>query len=344
MVPILFNIAIKGIGGRLFEYDRRIVVNDIRATFAHWQDRLTAVVGLLIIIMGVRTWFAERPWTVAAWAGLAASGIVGITAGRLIVSRLAFHAVDGSLAADALHLPTRRRYIIAWHAIGLVLLAVVTLVARPPLVFVSLPGYVASALIGGGSFGFAITGLPMRKPRYGEPGRMIRSWAQRPRAGIVGAAILTLSLVSLTSLLSSNAMMLLAGIEAAMLVLALTVVDDGIVRFLTIAGHSSWRIIARQAQGAMLFVGLAAPVCAFAFGAVAAGIVATVSAAALLLMAMRILAYRLHGKRSADFLVSILTAFLILVAYSMPFLVPVVAIAIVWQLQRRAATKTWMLT
>ncbi len=343
VVPILFNTTIKGMGGRLFDYDRRIVVNDIRATFARWQDRLTAVIGLLIIIAGVRTWFVDLPWTVAAWAGLAAGGIVGITAGRLIASRLAFHVLDGSLAADALHLPTRQRYMIAWHAIGLFVLAGVTLIARPPLVIVSLPGYVAGALIGGGLFGLAIPALARRKFRFDNTGRRIRSWAQRPRAGIVGAAILTLSLVSLANLLSSNAMVALIGIEAAMLVLALTVVDDGIVRFLTIAGHGSWRIIARQARGAMLFAGLAAPVCAFAFGAVAAGIIAIVSAAALLLMAIRILAYRLHGKRAADFLVSILTALLIFVAYSMPFLVPVVAIAIIWHLQRRAATKTWML-
>lgn len=343
VVPILFNTTIKGMGGRLFDYDRRIVVNDIRAIFARWQDQLTAVIGLIIIIAGVRTWFVDRPWTVAAWAGLAAGGVLGITAGRLIASRLAFHVLDGSLAADALHLPTRQRYMIAWHATGLVVLAVVTLVARPPLVTVSLPGYVAGALIGGGPFGLAIPALARRKFRYDNTGRRIRSWAQRPRAGIVGAAILTLSLVSLAKLLSPNVMMALVGIEAAMLALALTVADDGIVRFLTIAGHGSWRIIARQARGAMLFVGLAAPVCAFAFGTVAAGIVATVSAAALLLMAIRILAYRLHGKRAADFLVSIVTALLIFVAYSIPFLVPVVAIAIIWQLHRRAATKTWVL-
>lgn len=316
----------------MFDYDRRIVVNDIRATFARWQDRLTAMIGLLIIIAGVRTWFVDRPWAVAAWAGLAAGGIVGVTAGRLIASSLAFHALDGSLAADALHLPTRQRYMIAWHATGLLVLAAVTLVARPTLVIVSVPGYVAGALIGGWSFGFAIPALGRRKFRHDNTRRRIKSWAQHPRAGIVGAAILTLSLVSLANLLSPHVMLGLVGIEAAMLVLTLTVVDHGIVRFLTIAGHSSWRIVARQARGAMLFVGLAAPVCAFTFGAVAAGIVATVSAAALLLMAIRILSYRLHGKRSADFLVSILTALLILVAYSMPFLVPVVAFAIIWQL------------
>jgi hypothetical protein len=332
--------TIKCMDNRLFHYDCRIVVNGIRATFAPWRDRLTAVIGLVLVIGAVRAWFADRSWTVAAWACLVAGGIVGLTVGRLIATRLAFHAFDGPLAADALRLPTRQRYMIAWYAIGFAILAVVTLVARPSLVIASLPGYTAGALIGHGMFGFAVPGLAMVNPMYG---RTIRSWVQRPHAGVISAAILTLSLLLLTNFLGVDAIITVAGIEAAMLVLALTVVDDGIVRFLTIAGYSSRRIIVRQARGAMLFLGVAGPICAFAFGAIVAGIVVAVSTAALLLLAMRILAYRLHGKRTADFLVSILVALLLLAAFFMPHIVPLVAIAVFGQLQRRAAAKAWML-
>ncbi|MFA6125180.1 hypothetical protein [Sphingomonas sp.] len=333
-------MEIKAGSNRLFDYDCRIVVNGIRATFAPWRDRLTVGIGLFVIIAVVRAWFADRPWTVAAWVGLAAGGLIGVTAGQLIASRLAFHAFDGALTADALHLPTRRRYIIVWHAIGLGILAIVTLVVRPSLVIVSLPGYAAGALIGGGTFGFAVPGLAIVKLRYG---RTVRSWAQRPHAGIVAAATLCLSLMLLARFLGTNALIALASIEAAMLALALTVVDDGIVRFLTANGHRSWRIIARQARGVVLFTVVAAPICAFAFGTIVAGIVAIVSTAALVLMTTRILAYRLHGKRSADVLVSVLMALLMLVAFSMPAIMPLVAIVMVWQLQRRAATRTWML-
>ena len=138
-------------------------------------------------------------------------------------------------------------------------------------------------------------------------------------------------------------MMALAAVETAILILSLTMVDDGVVRFLTITGQSSWRIIMRHARGGMIFVGLAAPLCAFGFDPAVAGIIVSVSVAALLLMATRILAYRLHGKRAADFIVSILIAFLILVAYAMPILMPFVAIILFWQALRRAATKTWLL-
>lgn len=340
MVQILSGKTIKYIDGRLFDYDRRIAVNTIRVTFAPWRDRLTALIGLVLVTGVVRAWFADRPWAVAAWVGLAAGGVVGITVGRSLASRLAFHAFDGPLAADALHLPTRQRYLIVWHTIALVILAVVTLVARPSLVIVSLPGYAAGALVGGGTSGFAVSGLPIGKPRYG---RTVRSWMQRPQAGVASAAILILSLLLLADFLDANTIMAVAFVEATVLALALTVVDDGIVRFLTVIGHGSRRIIVRQARGVVLFAALAAPVCAFTFSAVAAGIVATVSTGALLLMAMRILAYRLHGKRSADFLVSLLTVLLMLVAFSMPAIAPLAAIAAFWQLQRRAATRTWML-
>jgi hypothetical protein len=63
----------------------------------------------------------------------------------------------------------------------------------------------------------------------------------------------------------------------------------------------------------------------------------------LLLLAMRICAYAVHGKRFADFLVSILAGLFALVAWWMIVLLPFVALAALWQLQRRAAAKTWLL-
>ena len=316
------------------------MVSGVRATFGFWPDRLIAVLGLLIILMCMRAWFADRSWAVATWAGLAGGALVGISAGRSVAARLAFHGFDGPLAADALQIPTRRAYRIAWHAIGLVLLATVTVVARPALMMFSLSGYAAGALIGGGSFGFGVAGLASGRPRFG---RAVRSWTQRPRAGMVGALILTPSLVLLANFLGTDAMIAVTGVGVAMLVLPLTAVDDRTVRFLTIAGHGSWRIIARQARGTLVFVALAAPLCAIAVDAVYVGIVFAVAAAALLLMTMRILVYRLHDKRAADFIVTILIALLVLAASATPIIVPLVAIAIYGQLLRRAAPKTWLL-
>jgi len=55
----------------------------------------------------------------------------------------------------------------------------------------------------------------------------------------------------------------------------------------------------------------------------------------VLLLTLRVLACRLHAKLFADFLVSILAGILMLIAYSMSVALPLIALAILWQLQRR---------
>jgi hypothetical protein len=295
---------------------------------------------LLFAVAAARSWLLDHALRVAAWAALGGGVLIGLTAGRQIAMRLAFHAFDGPLAAEALCPATRRRYLFAWHAIGLTLLAITTVVVRPSLLIASQPGYLIGAFVGHATGSFSLSGFGVGKAGFG---RMLRSWIQRPGAGLVAAAILLLSLAFTARYLRPDALVAVAGIETALLGLALTIVDDGSLRFQTITGRGTWRIIGRQARGAMLFVGIAAPVCALAFGAALAPVVAGTSIATLLLMAMRTLAYRIHGKGFADFIVSILTGLLILTAFSMPIVLPFVGIAILWQLQRRSAARTWWL-
>jgi len=78
-------------------------------------------------------------------------------------------------------------------------------------------------------------------------------------------------------------------------------------------------------------------------GPVTGGIAAAACVAMLLFLTLRALAYWLYTKRFADFLVSILTGLLMLVAYLMPEALPVLALAMLWQLQRRRQVKTWRL-
>jgi len=137
--------------------------------------------------------------------------------------------------------------------------------------------------------------------------------------------------------------MVVGGIGTSLLALTLTSVDDAIVRFMTIAGHGSRRIIVHHARGMTSFLVIAVAECWVWFGPVAAGIVFATGMAIVLLMTLRVLVYRLHAKRFADFLVSILAGLLMLVAYSMPVALPLIALAIVWQLQRRGRAKTWLL-
>lgn len=237
--------------------------------------------------------------------------MIGIGAGRLIATRLAFHAFVGLLAADALHAHTRRHYVATWHGIGLTLLVALTLIARPSLLVVSLPAYLAGPLVAGLTGGVR---MPKRIAGKARPGSNLRAWSHRPISGVAAAMVLLLSLFS-TRTLGTNALMAVVGIETVPLALMLTSVDDAVVRFMTVAGHGSQRIIVHHAKGVVSFLAIAVPGCWAWFAPIAGGIAAATGGAMLLLLTLRVLAYRLHAKRFADFLVSILAGMLMLVAY-----------------------------
>lgn len=324
---------------RLFRYDRAIAWNTIRATFSGWQDRVIAAIMLLAALAVVRSWLIDRPPATAAWVALAAGIVTGFGAGRLVGARLAFHAFDGLLAADALHARKRRRYVAMWHGVGLVLLALVTLIGRPSLLIVGIPAYVAGALLSGLTHGFR---MPRRIAGMPRPIWMMRAWSHRPVAGVAAATILLLSLPPARAI-DPNALPAMIAVEAVLLALVLTTVDDGIVRFMAVAGHGSRRIVVHHAKGLASFLAVAAPGCWIMDGPVVVGMMVAAWAAMLLLLTLRVLAYRLHGKRFADLLVAVLAGLLILIAYSMPVALPAVALAMLWQLQRRGRTKTWLL-
>jgi len=324
---------------RLFRQDRLIAWNTVRATFAGWYDRAIAALILVGALAVVRAWFSDHLWMIAAWTALGAGTLIGIWAGRLVRARLAFHAFDGLLAGDALHPQARRRYMTAWHCFGLALLAAVTLIVRPSLLVVSMPAYFAGVLVAGLTGNF---GMPKRLAGTARPGWTLRAWSHRPIAGVVAATVLLLLLLPARTL-GTNALMAVVGIASVLLTLTLTSIDDAIVRFMTVAGHGSRRIFVRHSKGIATFLAVSVPGCWIILGPVAAGIAAAACIVMLLLLTLRILAYRLHTKRFADFLVSILTGLLMLVAYSLPVALPVLALAMLWQLQRRGRTKTWLL-
>jgi len=323
----------------LFRQDRLIAGNMVRATFASWHDRVITAFMLLAALTIVRAWFLDRHWAVAAWVALAAGTMIGIGAGRLVAARLAFHAFDGLLPADALNPLMRRRYMVVWHGVGLALLSLVTLIVRPSLLVVSVPAYLAGVLIVGLS---GRLGMPGRIAGAIRPGWTVREWSHSPMAGILAATSLLLSLLPARSL-GTNALVAVAGFEALLLALMLTGVDNATVRFMTIAGHPSRSIISHHAKGVATFLAVSVPGCWIILGPVAVGIVASVCAAILLLLTLRVLTYRLYAKRLADFLVSFLAGLLMLVAFSMPVVLPLIAIVLFGQLQRRGRAKTWLL-
>ncbi len=325
--------------GRLFRQDRLIASNTIRATFAGWHDWAIAAFMLLAVLAAANAWFADRSWMIAAWTALAAGMVIGFGVGRLVIARLAFHAFDGVLAADALNPHTSRRYMMTWHGAGLSLLAVATLIVRSSLLVVSVPGYLTGVMIAGLTGGVR---MPRRIAGTARPGWTLRVWSHRPIAGVTAATVLHLLLLPARTL-GTNAQMAVVGIATVLLALTLTSVDDAIVRFMTIAGHGSRRIVVHNGKGIATFFAVSVPGCWIMVGPVAAGIAAAACIAMLLLLTLRVLAYRLHARRFADFLVSIVAGLLMLVAYSVPVAFPVLVLAILWQLHRRGRAKTWLL-
>lgn len=330
--------ACDGLDNRLFRHDRQIAINTARANFTGWHDRLIAGTVLFIALAVVRAWFSDQPWKIAAWAALGAGIIAGMGASRLLTVRIGYHSADGLLAADAAQPSLRLRYMVAWHGIGMTTLAAVTLIARPSLLIISVPAYLTGVFVAG------VIGRLATKRMVGKTavGWTVRRWLHRPGAGVVTAMILLLSLLPARTL-ETKGLLAVVGMEAILFAALLTTVDQNIVRFKAGSGHRPWRIVIGDSYGLLLFAAITVPVCRLTLGPVPAGIILAASAAMLLLMAMRVFAYCVHGKRFADLLISILAGLLMLVTYSMIILLPVLALVVLWQLQRRAAAKTWLL-
>lgn len=324
---------------RLFRYDGRIVLNIIAATFSRWSDRIIAGLVLVIGMGALCASFLALSWHTASWVAAASGLTIGIACERAIGTRLKFHSTDGSLTADALIVRLRRRYAAGWRLSGAGLLAIVAVVVGPWLIPSALAGYATGIAITVGIGALELPYLP-HLPRS-NVARSVLSWLQRPRAGLWATALLILFLVPLVQSLSHAATLAAAGLLAAMLMLALTGVNDGVVRFMASVGYGPSQTVWRLMRGAVLFVATSAAVCAIGFSPLVGGVVGSVGLVGLLLGALRVLAYRLHGKRIADWLVAILSGLLGLVATSMPLLLPVLVVAILWQMQRRAVARTW---
>lgn len=324
---------------RLFRHDWQIATNAVRATFARWPDRVIAAIVLLAALGGVRAAIAERAWMVAACAAVAVGLMIGVAAARLTMARLAFHAFDGVLAADALQPCTRRRYAIACHGIGIVLVGGIALIVRPSLLFVAIAAYLAGVVMRGLTDGVAVRLRMVASPR---PGWSLGAWLRRSVAGGAAAVVLLLSALQVRSS-GETAVIAFSGVASVALAAALTRVDARVVRFMTITGHGTRRIVQHLSRALAAFVALAVPGSGVILGAASAAIVAAACGVMALLLVLRVLAYRLHGKRFADLLVLLLAALLMLVGYAMPLAVPVVGVALVWHFQHRAAAKTWLL-
>jgi hypothetical protein len=325
---------------RLLRHDGMIVANEVRSVLSSWTDRLIALAVIVIALVALHSSLSDRPFILAAVAVAALAAVTGAGAARVIQRRLDFHAYDGVLAVDALAQREQRRYALAMHGAACAIMAICALVGRPATMILALIGY----LVGAGSCHIARrVVLGDGSPRLSASLRPVRLFLHRPVAGALAAMPVVLPVLLLTSI-GPGPMAAFIGLINAMAALLLTMLDDKVVRFMTVSGYRAGRIIGLHTRSLLVLLLLTVPAfLAFSYGLIAI-VVGSVLLAAQVLMMARILAYRVHAKRTADTVVSICTAIACVAGFAMPMLLPFVVIAILWHLHRRSAPATWLLT
>ncbi|MGV3710242.1 MAG: hypothetical protein ACO1Q7_15520 [Gemmatimonas sp.] len=320
------------------QHDRMIVANALRFSLSSWSDRLFAPALVVIGLFAIRSALADRPFIFAATAVASIATAAGAGAARLIERRVVFHCQDGVVAAHALAQGARLRYALPIHALVSAILTVCALIGRPAAALLAPVGYLIGAGLGHVVCRQALADTS-RRPIVSL--RVINRQLQRPIAGACAAALVVLPQLLLPSV-EPNAIATTVGILSAVVALLLTMLEYDVIRFMTESGYSSGRIIGIHARPVVIFCCVAVVVSLTISDTLVAIGILGVALAALILLRVRILAYSVHPKRIADTLVSV-CGIICFAVITMPMLLPVVAIAIIWKLHRSAASATWLL-
>ena len=325
---------------RLLRHDRAIVANELRSALSSWNDRLIALAGLLIALVAVRSALSHRPFLFAATAVAALAATVGAGAARMVERRLDFHSQDGVLAADALAEDARRDYALSIHALVCGTTTLCAMIVRPAAAVVAPIGYLIGAGISHVSRRVVATGS---SPRRSFSLRAFARLPQRPISGVLAAIPVVLPLLLLGSI-EPRPMAVVVGLVSAVAVLLLTMLDYNVVRFMTESGYGAGRIIVIHSRSTLIFLIVAVAASVVLSDEFVAVVIFGVVLAAVIFVASRVLANRIQSKRAADTLVSICAGIVCVTAVSIPLLLPVVVIGILWHLHRHAGSATWQLT
>jgi len=323
----------------LVRHDRMIAGNSLRSALSRRGDRLFVGAMAVIALVALHHLLAGRPLPIAIGLVGIASALVGMGLADLVHRRLAFHASDGVLAADALHRDTRRDFGLVLHLAGSALVLRVALIGRPDAALVAPAAYLAGAALGHGVR--AVLPRPGARAKDLVP-RALQAFLRRPVSGALAAGMLILILPALGAFDVARGAAF-AGILGAGAALMLTTVDDAAVRFMTLSGYPAGRIIGRQARPLLLCLALTLPAAVLLSRGMAGLAIAGAGAAALALMAARVLAYRVHDRRIADLVLGLCVVACALAGLTFPPAVPLVVLAILWGLARRSAPATWRL-
>lgn len=323
---------------RLLRHDRMIVANELRSALSSWSDRLIALAALVFVLVAVRFALADRSFIFASTAIAGLATAVGAGVARMIARRMDYHAQDGVLAADALADHSLRQYALPIHALVVTIVTACAAIGRPTAAAYAPIGYLVSALIC--HIAYAVVDREA-SPRSSLSLRSIRRELHRPIAG-VAAAVPTILLMLLMRSVQIQQLVTVIAIVAGATALVLTMLDYHVIRFMTERGYTAGRIFGLHARPVTTFLLLTAITASILSNMFLVLVVFGIVPLALLIMATRILAYRVYAKRTADTVLTI-CGIACVSTLAVPVLLPGMIIAILWQLHRQSARVTSLL-
>lgn len=322
-------------------HDAAIVRAALRALGRNRSDLVTLLIGIPLLALIARDWAVPLSPAQHRWLAAGIGAAIGFMAATQALGRLAYHATDGILAAPAQHWRPQARLAIVILgtalAIGLSGLAILGVFAPDRYLIGFAVGAVSAAAAG--RFRLAmVTGQAMRGHILPNVGRSSRTlfWLTVVLGAATGVALTMLPV-------TGTAAAALAALVAFAAGTALGPVDAELVGYLTMIGRTSRAIIGdRIARPLAFLVPLAG---ALAVGADRIALIAGMLAAGAvpLLIALRVLAYRLFGRRAGDWFIGILLAVAALALALFPPLAPVVLLVGLVRLARGAAPKRWLI-
>lgn len=324
----------------LLRHERGIADAGLRTMARNPLDLATVIVAVPIALLVARAWLAAQPDQLK----LAQAFAVGLSASffslTALFARCSYHRTDGIVAAAAQRRAERLGLIVPLLGLAMAfgLLGLLSVGAFRLEIWAL--GSALGAVLGIGW----IPGLALIERLRAKTTTTLRVWLPDTKAGqAIPIAGVTFGLVGAFLPLQLPVRMVAAVAIVLVAAIALARIDAGVVRYETMLGHASAKLLRAHLWPFSLLVlsfataSLAAP----HWGQAAAGLVA--GAAILVFAALRILAYQSFGQRGGDWIVTLLIGGAAMTGLAMPPLGPLMLIVgIVW-LARRARAQSWLI-
>lgn len=335
-----------------------ILRNGFRSAFSTWRDRL--LLAAMFALMGAWLLNGSRPplvdWRLATALPLGVAALAQVRISRALDSFVAL----SPLAPDALERPSQLAYGAVWHAPSFAGAFLVLRLVAPARLASALPAYLCGAILPL-LWVALVRRLPMpAMPRWATASASAMSYSEGQRGLAwtvarwqvghgqpVAATLLLLSMVAVAvALIELVASPRIASASLTFAALAIvwrvSRVDHSTVGFAAHAGYGSAASVGAHAVAPAL-VGIVLIVLALPTGGVPLSLAsAAIVAIALMILTLRVFAYRLYPRRQADLLLTGLGVATALILSAAPILLPPLLIGAAATLGGRSRAATWL--